>query len=122
MIWRLIPLLLVAACTRWPDAGQGGAAELRSLPPLAAGADATLHARLGCALDRFGQQRATAEAQGQMTGRFALVALTAHRAQREYEGGLTGDARQSLDLLEQETETLRAALPPALRIAQPDCV
>jgi len=106
----------VSACTSWPDAGQGGVAELRmpAQPPHAVASLAQRH--LECSLRHFDMLRAAAERDGQGTGRVDLLRTEAARAQREVAGDLADDADHTLAGFDQDL----AAIGPDFRLATSD--
>ena len=116
----VVPLLaqpFLAGCTHWPDAGQGGMAELRA-PAVPAGS-APLQARLDCSLRRVALMQDAVTQSGVLTGRMQLLSQTAGRAQREFYAGLPVDAERTLQRLDTETDVMRAELPPAYAPALP---
>lgn len=115
----LLAVPLLAGCTSWPPAGQGGLAEAMPLPPPAAQEAPALRRRLDCDLARFDRLAGLAEAQGRLSGRIELARRTAARAKREYLGGLPGDAMASLDQLGTEAGAIRLALGTLPSNAQP---
>lgn len=108
-------MLMLSACASWPDQGQGGLAEMRRPTAIT---EASLEARLTCALNRVSVLEAASQAQGRATGQAGLLRLTATRATRETYGRLTRDAGHTLDRLEQDAARLHPLVgQPAL----PEC-
>ena len=106
----------VSACTTWPDAGQGGVAELPiAAPPLQAVASLAQR-HLDCSLRHFDMLRAAAERDGHGTGRIDLLQAEAVRAQREVAGDLADDADHTLTGFDSDL----AAIGPDFQIATPD--
>ncbi len=111
----LLPLLLLAACARWPEAGSGGLAERRPMP---VSTEAGLAERLACALSRMDALEAASRQTGRGGGQAALLRLVANRATREVHGSLPGEADRTLVRLGEDAAVLHSALgAPAL----PEC-
>jgi hypothetical protein len=113
--------LALAACSSWPPASRGGAAERGGRAVPATGADPAMVARMGCSLARFRSIQDFALDRQQLTGRVAAAGEIAVRAQREVHGGLTADGAATLDLLDAETVAIAAALPGAPSGTPPEC-
>jgi hypothetical protein len=113
--------LALTACTAWPPAGQGGAAEQGGPAVPVAGLDPDLVARLRCVVAGAETVRGTALARHQMTGRAADLAEASARAQREVHGGLAVDAAASIGVLEARTADLALALGVPVPVGLPEC-
>ena len=108
----LMLLLVVSACSHWPDYGAGGVAEFAPPPAAPAIPDQAVASHLDCSLGNVAVLANASSLTGRGTGQVVELDLVAARAQREVAGSLPKDAGRTLIFLDNQV----AALAPALLV------